>query len=312
MFYNRARIFVPFDLGFGTGENSPGTLLSTCLNMISNCVQYGGPYRYPASENATAAFVLLELTGCVENVGVSSGIVSATITEYGRQVQEGASSLSIVHRVSCAMMEALALGDVGCIDQAKESLRGFPESARNMITDHLRRSELSPRTDKMLSTFIERYVSEAWALLLEASIGIAASEFSAASELCHQLSSANNALLSDNNALRSEIAELRAMLAEASPRGDPTSDEIDELSAVRGQNQLLTAMNITLDIRNTRLNMELDALRSPPQPAPPINDAALRSAQPQPAPPINVAAESVRPLNEIYVPNHMDEVSILE
>ena len=58
--------------------------------------------------------------------------------------------------------------------------------------------------------------------------------------------------------------------------------------------------------------MELDALRSPPQPAPPINDAALRSAQPQPAPPINVAAESVRPLNEIYVPNHMDEVSILE
>ena len=64
MFYNRARIFVPFDLGFGTGENSPGTLLSTCLNMISNCVQYGGPYRYPASENATAAFVLLELTGC--------------------------------------------------------------------------------------------------------------------------------------------------------------------------------------------------------------------------------------------------------
>lgn len=205
-FYVRASRFAPFALSFRSQEISQD-VLSYCLDMVSNCTQYGGPNLYPACENTLVTYALLELVGCVDDVAVSSSrIVSASITEYGRRVQSREENLSIIYRLSSNLMNALASRQVGFIDQARNSLGSVWERTIGKITEQLGGRDLSPETHRELSNFFIHYVTKAFSLLADASSSIANANFHAARVECQRLRADNNALREDNAALRARLS----------------------------------------------------------------------------------------------------------
>ena len=223
-FLNSASEFNPFPWDH---QNVSYNLL-VALEMISQCQVYGtkGEMVYPASEMVTVVYCLLAYAGCIKGVSVSSHMISASITEYGKQMRskstekcdsfaQGRDMMSLIHLVQISGGSTEDSIDIDPYMKSKfDLIQKTPNQIRNMIVQ-LGQVVLPARAERILSDFCSLHASQLSEYLVGQVGELRNAEYVASEELVTEQ-------LATISSLETEIAKLQSRLLEMScEEGDP-------------------------------------------------------------------------------------------